>query len=70
MTEHYPCRVCILVEVEDDDKFVQCDQCDHPTIFANLTKIKPKIKKKMMSCFKQVYFLINFLISQNIPYKL
>ena len=89
MTEHYPCRVCTL-EVEDDDKFVQCDLCDrwihikcaeinhqkyeklnkdhlrlkfhfllkqqrfqrfslfknHSKIFANLTKIKPKIKKK------------------------
>ena len=27
MTEHYPCRVCIL-EVEGDDKSVQCDLCD------------------------------------------
>ena len=27
MTEHYPCRVCAL-EVEDDDKSVQCDLCD------------------------------------------
>ena len=27
MTEHYPCRVCTL-EVEDDDKSVQCDLCD------------------------------------------
>ena len=27
MTEYYPCRVCTL-EVEDDDKSVQCDLCD------------------------------------------
>ena len=27
MTEHYPCRVCTL-EVEDDDKSVQCELCD------------------------------------------
>ena len=27
MTEHYPCRVCSL-EVEDDDKSVQCDLYD------------------------------------------
>ena len=27
MTEHYPCRVCAL-EVEDDDKSVQCDLFD------------------------------------------
>ena len=27
LTEHYPCRVCSL-EVEDDDKSVQCDLCD------------------------------------------
>ena len=27
MTEHYPCRVCTF-DVEDDDKFVQCNLCD------------------------------------------
>ena len=27
MTEHYPCWVLTL-EVDDDDKSVQCDLCD------------------------------------------
>ena len=27
MIEYYPCRVCTL-EVEDDDKSLQCDLCD------------------------------------------
>ena len=27
MTDHYPCRLCML-EVEDDDKSIQCDLCD------------------------------------------
>ena len=27
MTDHYSCRLCML-EVEDDDKSIQCDLCD------------------------------------------
>ena len=53
MTEHCPCRVCTL-EVEDDDKYVQCDLCDR-WIHIKCAEINHqkygKLKKDPLACY-------------------
>ena len=60
MTEPYPCRVCTL-EVEVDDKFVQCDLCARwihiKCAEINHQKYEEKLKKDPLAWYRTVQIL-------------